>query len=415
MKASWLVSVALATLVTACGLSRLSSAQTVGNIEPQAEQKPFRGPVLPDGPLAKAYNEAAKALASADDNPLIAWEYRVWCETGYRSPEDAGTGQLVDQPVDAERDYLSPKGFFHSDKADRLMPQGGIRFLDNAWYFGADGLGVIVVESPEGLLLFDTMSNAWQFKLIESQMEAAELDPADITYAFITHYHADHTGGINQLREVAPGVQVVIGGPDAAILKNARDAVLADRLPDSLVEQKAVPFRSETAETPEKKAELKARRLEAMPGEFDIRVEADTGVQTGTQLISTGSATQVTAILAPGHTPGQTHFIVPVEHDGGMRQLLVMGGNDLPEEAAQYALSTNHLRSIAGQRGADTLINTHGYQGAMYYHLRVLANDPEGPNPFAMGPDGVDRFLGIFAECQRATYNRLKDGTWKAF
>lgn len=119
------------------------------------DEKPVRGPLKPDMPLAKAYDEAAKALAMADDNPLMRWEYRVWCETGYRSVDEAGTGQRVDKPVDMDRDYISPLGFSYNHHARKLMPPGGVRFLDNAWYFGADGLGVVVVRAPEGLLVFD--------------------------------------------------------------------------------------------------------------------------------------------------------------------------------------------------------------------------------------------------------------------
>ncbi len=379
------------------------------------EAKPFRGPLKPDLPLAKAYNDAARALAGADDNPLIGWEYRIWCETGYRDPEDAGAGQDVDKPLDIERDYISPGGFFHKDTADRLMPEDGVRFLDNVWYFGADGLGVVVVKSTDGLLLFDTMTNPGQYRLVASQMKAAGLDPTEIRYIFIGHYHWDHTGGINAASKLAPNAPVVIGEPDAELMMNARKAVLAGTTPDTLMERKAMPFGDETADTPEGKAALRARRLEAIPGKFDILVKSDPGVRTGMDVIEVGPSTRVYAVLAPGHTPGQTHYIVPVKDHGQMRHLLVMSGNDGPEQARQYAESTNYLRAIAGQVGADTVINTHGYQSAMFYHLRQLKARPDGPNPFAMGPDGIDRYLGIFAECQRATYNRLKDGTWKAF
>jgi hypothetical protein len=41
--------------------------------------------------LARGYDAAARALSQADDNPLIGWEYRLWCETGYLSPGDAGS------------------------------------------------------------------------------------------------------------------------------------------------------------------------------------------------------------------------------------------------------------------------------------------------------------------------------------
>lgn len=414
MKAGSILLIAGSCLAVACATAQGQPPQEQAS-QVDGEVKPFRGPIKPDRPLAKAYNDSAKALTMVDENPLIAWEYRVWCETGYRDPEDAGTGQEVDEPHDIARDYISPKGFFYHYTADRLMPDDGVRFLDNAWYFGADGLGVIVVQSEDGLLLFDTMGRPEHFQLIMSQMSQAGLDPADVSHVFITHYHWDHTGGINTLLDVAPNAKIVIGGPDGQLMMNAKKHVMADTMPETLVERKAVPFRSENPETAEAAAALKARRLAAFPKRFDVLVAADPGVKTGMEVIETGPSTSVTAMLAPGHTPGQTLYVVPVEHKGETRQLLVMGGNDLAEEAKQYGESSSFVRSIAGQLGADTLINTHGYQGAMYYHLRQIKENPDGPNPFAMGPDGVDRFLGVFAECHRATYNRMKDGTWIKF
>src|SRR5262245_27776417 len=76
------------------------------------EPRPIRGPWKPDLPLARAYDASARALAMADDNPLIRWEYRVWCETGYRHPGEEGTGQVVDKLADPLRDLITPKGFF---------------------------------------------------------------------------------------------------------------------------------------------------------------------------------------------------------------------------------------------------------------------------------------------------------------
>ncbi|MED5549081.1 MAG: MBL fold metallo-hydrolase [Pseudomonadota bacterium] len=391
-------------------------AMSGAHAQDEGETRPFRGPIDPDRPLARGYNDAAAALAGVDENPLIAWTHRVWCVTGYRSPEDAGTGQAVDDPVNPERDYVSPLGFFHSAGAYRLMPSGGARFLDNAWYFGADGLGAIVVRTPSGLVLVDTMGRPEDFeRVVLAEMPAAGLDPRDITHVFIGHYHWDHTGGVNRIREIAPDVQVIVGGPDARLIETARNALLEGGMPDDALVQKAVLDRNARAETPEAAAELNALRLAAIPERFDVLVEADPGLTTGVLTVPVGEQTEVTAVLNPGHTPGQMSVIVPVEHRGEMHNLLVISGNDNPQEAAQYALSMDYLRAIAAQRGADVLINTHGYQGAMFYHLRQLIDDPDGPNPFLMGRDGVDRFLGVFANCQRATFNRLHDGTWDAF
>jgi hypothetical protein len=39
-----------------------------------AESQPIRGPWKPDLPVAKGYDEAARALAMVHDNPSIRWE-----------------------------------------------------------------------------------------------------------------------------------------------------------------------------------------------------------------------------------------------------------------------------------------------------------------------------------------------------
>jgi len=377
-----------------------------------AEVRPIRGPWKPDLPLAKAYDGAARALAMADDNPLIRWEYRVWCETGYRHPGEEGTGQVVDQLPDPTRDLISPRGFFYSSLARREMPPGGVRFLDNAWLFGADGLGMVAVRSPDGLLVFDTMTSPEEFEqYVLKEMPAAGLDPRDITYVFLGHYHNDHTGGANVIRKLAPNAKFVMGEPDARIVDVGRADLLNGREPD-----RSVSFaRGPRPTTPEGLAALRDSRLRALPELVDIRVTAQPGLKTGVLPIQVGPQTRVVTVLNPGHTPGQLSVIVPVEHQGRVHKLLVFSGNDQPAEAAQYAISTDYLRSVAATEGADVFINTHPYQSALFYHLRRLQADPAAPNPLIMGTAGVDRYLAIFANCQRAVRERLKDGTWQAW
>lgn len=376
------------------------------------EAKPIRGPWKPDLPLAKAYDASARALAMADDNPLIRWEYRVWCETGYRHPGEEGTGQVVDKLPDPERDLITPKGFFHTEYARREFPAGGIRFLDNAWAFGTDGLGAVIVRSPDGLLVFDTMTSPEEFeRYVLREMPAAGLDPKDITYVFLGHFHNDHTGGANLIRKLAPNAKVVIGAPDAEIIDRGRADLLTGKEPPRSVSI----VRSARPTTPEGLEALRQARLRGLPDWFDIRVTAEPGLKTGSMPIRVGPKTEVMTVLNPGHTPGQMSVIVPVEHQGRTVKLLVFSGNDEPSQAAQYAISTDYLRSVAAAVGADAFINTHPYQSALFHHLRRLKADPAAPNPLLMGTAGVDRFLAIFANCQRAVDQRLKDGTWQAW
>lgn len=184
---------------------------------------PWVGPLYPDTPIAQGHNDAAKALAMVDGNPIIRWTYRVWCETGYHNINNVGTNQFADPLPDDTRDLVSPNGFYYRGY-DRPMPDGGVQFMDNAWYFGTDVTGAVIVDTGAGLLLFDafTTPEDTQSQLLD-QMPAAGLDPSQITHIFIGHSHGDHTGGVNLIkREHAPDALVVAGAPDTEWMMTRR-------------------------------------------------------------------------------------------------------------------------------------------------------------------------------------------------
>lgn len=195
-----------------------------------ADSVHFGGPLAADLPLAKAYDDAARALAESTDNPILKWEYRIWCQTGYRTTREGGTGQPIDQPVNSDVDLVSPTGFVDT-ALDKPMPEGGVRFMDNAWYFGTRVTGMVVVRNPDGsLLMFDALTNArdMQAKTLD-QMRAAGLDPSRVTHIFIGHEHADHYGGVNLVRrDHAPNAKVVATVPAAAAIVSARARAEAD-------------------------------------------------------------------------------------------------------------------------------------------------------------------------------------------
>ncbi|HUD92938.1 MBL fold metallo-hydrolase [Sphingobium sp.] len=381
-------------------------AAPAGSQSPRAEP-PFGGPIKPDRPLAQAYDKAARALADVDDNPVIHWAYRVWCETGYRTTREAGPGQIIDRPRDLATDLISPKGFL--DPADgRPMPAGGVRFMDNAWYFGTDVTGMVVVRTPDGLVMFDSLTTPddMQGQLLD-QMAKAGLDPREVKYIFMGHWHPDHIGGANLIRtKFAPLAKFVMGGPDADMVMKIRAGVKNGQ---------AMRFGPPIeARTPAQIEARKQKWLLAIPDRIDIRIGAYPGSLNGAQRIRVGPKTEVFAMLTPGHTDGQMTMIVPVVHGGSTHKLLVWSGNDRIERAADYAISSDFVAAMALREGADAFINTHAYQGAVFSHLRRLKADPQAPNPLLMGVEGVQRYAGVFAACQRAEAQRLKDGTWKA-
>lgn len=124
---------------------------------------------------------------------------------------------------------------------------------------------------------------------------------------------------------------------------------------------------------------------------------------------------EIATILQPGHTPGQISAIVPVSMNGKPEKLLSWSGNDNLEEARQYAISTDFVRGVAEQEEATAFINTHPYQGAMFYYLRRMHDAPAAENPFVTGKAGVSRLLGLFGECQRAAAQRFEVGIWASW
>ena len=389
-------------VASAVALVLQSSAFAQQSLGP--DEKPWVGALYPDTALAQGHNDAAKALAMVDDNPIIRWTHRVWCETGYHNINNVGTNQFADPLPDPSRDLVSPNGFYYRGY-ERPMPEGGVQFMDNAWYFGTDVTGAVVVKTDAGLLLFDALTTPedGQTQLID-QMEKAGLDPADITHIFIGHRHGDHTGAINLIRgEHAPDAVVVAGEPDAQWMTEQRNG-----LEDGSIQPGRLPENA----TAEQIQEALDRQLAQLPETIDISIPAFDGLNVGSMELDVGGGTTVHVVMQPGHTPGQISVIVPVAHDGEEHNLLVWSGNDQLSAARQYAMSTDFVRIVAEQENADAFINTHAYQGAMFYHLRQLKDDPSADNPLLMGADGVSRMLGVFADCQRAAAQRFEDGTW---
>jgi glyoxylase-like metal-dependent hydrolase (beta-lactamase superfamily II) len=381
----------------------LTACSDDGDVTVLAEPtKPFAGPLAADLPLAKAYDSAARAFAESTDNQILKWHYRVWCQTGYHSPGSAGTGQVVDRPTDPTRDHVSPSGFNHSRELGQNTFVGGARFLDNAWYFGTEYTGMVIVKLPDGgLVMLDALTTPDDMqKQVLDQMPAAGLNPADVKYIFIGHEHSDHYGGVNLVKQKhAPNAQVIASRPAATTIATAR-------------------ARAETrvySGTPAEQQAAKEKALLAIPEKVDVLIEAFPGNSTGMQRITVAKDVEAVAMLAPGHTPGQMHVVIPVTHQGQVRKLFVWSGNDEPSAADQYALSTDFVGGIAFKEGAEAFINTHSYQGAMFAHLKDLKANPNGPNQLWMGKQGVQRYMGIFSNCQRAVAERLRDGTWKVF
>ena len=80
-------------------------------------------------------------------------------------------------------------------------PHDPFRIHGNTWYVGTDGLSSILVETGDGLVLFDG-GLTQSAPLIVADIRALGFDPLLIRAIFVSHAHYDHVGGVNALQRL---------------------------------------------------------------------------------------------------------------------------------------------------------------------------------------------------------------------
>lgn len=85
---------------------------------------------------------------------------------------------------------------------DWNQPQAPFRIYGNTWYVGSAGLSSILVETDDGLALFDG-GLTQSAKIIDENIRSLGFDPLDISSIFVSHAHRDHAGGVSALQRLS--------------------------------------------------------------------------------------------------------------------------------------------------------------------------------------------------------------------
>ena len=113
-----------------------------------------------------------------------------------------------------------------------------LKITDDFYYVGSSDIAVYLINTDDGLVLFDTGYDH-NHKLIVSNIEKAGFNPQDIKFILNTHAHMDHAGGIERMR-VLSGAEVL--APELArleLMRGSRDdfSLLIRLMPFKPVEQ----------------------------------------------------------------------------------------------------------------------------------------------------------------------------------
>jgi metallo-beta-lactamase class B len=247
------------------------------------------------------------------------------------------------------------------------------KVFDNLYFVGGKIHSAWALTTREGIILLDTIYPYNSEELIVGGMRKVGLDPKDIKYVVVSHAHQDHIGGAEMLQK-RYGARVVMAGPDW-----------------SLVEKYPNRFRT-------------------MAPKRDI-------VATDGMKLTLGEST-VNIWFTPGHTDGTISYTFQVLDRGRPVNVVYSGGTALVYEwhmvdwsvknLQTYIDSQRHLAARAKESGATVLISNHSEFDNAYNKNRMLAGRGNGPHPYEIGADWVERYFRVTENCARATQLKVR-------
>jgi metallo-beta-lactamase class B len=327
-------------------IAALGALLTLG-LATQAPGQPAAASAVGESPEVRAHVARAQALAGDDlKTPLFL------CR-----PD---SGLVVRQALESGSGQWQPP----------------TRLFDNLFYIGDAFVGVLVVKTSAGLILFDSTTSADNARdhLVPALISLG-LDPRTIRYVTVTHGHWDHFGGAAWLRDTY-GARVGLSRADWDMIGST---------PASAPGMGGHP-----------------------PPARDLVIEDG-------QTLTLGDTT-IRLYLTPGHTPGTVSAILPARENGKTYTLSLLGSVAFPPSLEPtpttggllaYERSVRRFAEISRAAGAQALFNTHVFADGGLERMKLVRDrGPGGPNPFLLGSEAIGRYYGLVDECLLAAIAR---------
>ena len=280
-------------------------------------------------------------------------------------------------PPSRSEDFRDVPAFYVTEPAKAmaraLWHAEPAKVFDNLYFVGGKIHSAWALTTREGIILLDTIYPYNSEELVIGGMKKVGLDPKDIKYVVISHAHQDHIGGAEMLQK-RYGAKVVMTEPDWA---------LVEKLPN---------------------------RFKTMAPKRDV-------VASDGMKLTLGEST-VNVWFTPGHTEGTMSFTFQVLDRGKPLNVVYSGGTALVYEwhlrdwsiknMQTYINSQRHLAAKAKESGATVLISNHSEFDNAYNKNRMLAGRGDGPHPYEIGAEWVQRYFRVTENCARATQLKLE-------
>jgi len=278
-------------------------------------------------------------------------------------------GDKVSEPTNEPPNFVrDPKGVpprdaWYADSA---------QVFDNLYFVGGKIHSAWVLRTSQGFIVIDTIYPYNSEELIVGGMQRLGLDASEIKYVIISHAHGDHIGGAEMLQNRG-----------ARIVMDPRDWDLVEQLPNRYV---------------------------TMAPKRDLEVE------DGQQL--TLGDTTITIWRTPGHTDGTLSYTFTVFDHGRPVNVAYSGGTGFAfpyttneagiEKFQTYIKSQKHIAAKAAETNATVILSNHTVHENALNKIKMIPGRGDGPHPFEVGADMVQRYFLVMEHCARAAQIKLE-------
>jgi len=244
-------------------------------------------------------------------------------------------------------------------ESDRAMnrPFKPFRMIGNIYYVGASDVTSYLITTPEGHILLDS---GFQETVPQIKKNVAELGfrLEDVKILLTSHAHTDHVGGMAELKQ-ATKATLIVSAPDTELLVRGGqdDFAFGDRFRYPAVKPDRILRDKETIEL---------------------------------------GGIKMTALITPGHTKGNTTWMMKVNEDGKQYDVVfapsvyapgyqLIENKKYPEIVADYRKTFERLKALR----CDVFLGAHG----QFFSLKEKSSRMnEKTNPF-IDPQGYKSYL----------------------